>query len=109
MSEVAFPYDLVSIVWLDASGETDFKAESDIKEDHTVVTSIAFLLRKTKKHYLTGASFYWNEEDQQYHVGDRNHIPRGMVRSITVLIPKNKSPEELPPDLRARIAPGGSA
>lgn len=86
-----WPFDFVEIVWLDASGDTGWKAESEIIEKHTVITSLAFLIRKTKAHYLIGASI--GCEDGEHYFGDRNHIPRGMVKSIRVLVPKNTDPE----------------
>lgn len=103
----SWPYDLVEIVWVDASGDTGWKAESEIKEETTTVTTVGFLIRKTKKHYLIGASIFFEESDDEHHFGDRNHIPRGMVKSITVLVPKSTG--GLPADLAVRIAPGGNA
>lgn len=81
------PFDLYWIVWLDASGDTGWEKVSAIKEQHTVVTSVTFLIRKTRKHYLVGSSIYWDENEEEWNFGDRNHIPRGMVKSMT-LMPK---------------------
>lgn len=105
----AWPYDLVEIVWLDASGDTGWRAESDIKESHTLVSTIGFVIRKTRKHYLMGSSVFWDEEGEEHNFGDRNHIPRGMVKSVLVLVPKNTQPMKKLDEFGARVAPGGNA
>jgi hypothetical protein len=87
----AYPYDFVEICWLDASGETDWKPASEIQEVHTAVSSFGFIIRKTRKHYLIGASLYYDTAAQEYVFGDRNHIPRGMIKSVRILFPKNTS------------------
>ena len=92
----AYPFDFVEIEWRDASGDTGWKNLSEIKEEHTLVTSYGFLLRKTRHHYLIGSSLYFDDEEDEYAFGDRNHIPRGMVKSFRVLIPKNSPGADSP-------------
>jgi hypothetical protein len=89
------PYDLVRIVWLDASGDTGFKPVSEIKEERTKVTTVGFLIHKTRDHYLTGGSVF-RETDGEYYFGDRNHIPRAMVKELTVIAAKPSRKQQAP-------------
>lgn len=81
-----FPYDFVEVIWDDAKCETGWMPENEMEEPgEEIAYSVGWLVQKTKKHLVIGASISLNEDDGVYHFNNRQQIPRGMVKSIKVL------------------------
>lgn len=101
----AWPFDFVEVRWIDAETSHGWENESEIKTPTEPVTTFGLLVKKDKKFVVVAASASWNETDQEYSFNARITIPRGMVKEINVLMPKNTEPM----DLTAIVAPGSNA
>jgi hypothetical protein len=102
----SWPFDLVEILWDDAGTSSGWENETAIKPEEELVTTIGFLVKKTKKCFIVAASSYYNEVDEEYCFNARIQIPKGMVKKVKVLVPKNTDPGI---DLAVLVAPGGNA
>lgn len=78
---------IVSVVWDDAT-MAGWWADGDRppEPEQALVTTVGFLARKTAKHVVVVQS----KTDGQH--GNVTQIPRGMVQSITELVPAVKKP-----------------
>ncbi len=103
----SWPYDFVEVRWDDAETDHGWENESEIKTNGDLVTTFGLLVKKTRKHVVVAGSAYWNENDEQYSFNARTTIPRAMVKTIWVLIPKNTDPPVQAID--SIIGPGGTA
>lgn len=79
------PFDLVSVVWDDAECDSGWDAAAEPKE--SLVLSVGFLVKKTRKHIVLAGSITTGE----HNTNQRIQIPKGMIKSIEVL--KEKAPK----------------
>ena len=73
---------LVDILWDDADATAEWTAEID--EEEQLVHTVGFLIKETKTAYYVSHTVYLDEHEQLTWNG-RIRIPKGMVRSYTVL------------------------
>lgn len=100
----SWPFDFVEVVWDDADTATGWEHETNIEVDETPVTNFGFLIKKTRKHIIVGSGIYYKEADGECAFNNRTTIPRGMVKKITVLVPKNTEQTEPPTDSQLNAA-----
>ena len=87
-----FPYDFVEIAWVDALTESYWKSVGNTGDAGEPVTSRGWLIKKGKMVVLA-ASIYYDEDDEEHTTSNRLHIPKGMVKVITVLDKKASKPK----------------
>lgn len=93
MTTDAFPYDLVMIRWDDAETSHGWENESEIKTSVDLVRTVGYLVKRDRRYVVVvAASVYFNETDKEHAFNARVTIPRGMVKSMSVLVPKNTNP-----------------
>jgi hypothetical protein len=90
-----WPFDLLEVIWEDAETDHGWKAESQIEFGKELVTTIGFLIKKLKGDLIVGGSIYVDEEGE-YNFNTRMQIPKGMIRSLKILVPKNGKSKEPP-------------
>lgn len=85
MKRPAQKYDLVEIIWEDAS-DAEQGWTKDVDDDEPALAlSVGFLVKQTKERvYLA------QDLDSEGHHNGRGKIPRGMVRQIKVLRKKDE-------------------
>jgi len=91
-----WPYPLVEIVWDDSATATGWESEHEIEVTEELATTIGFLIKKTRTHYILGSSVYYCKAHDEYQFNDRLQVPRGMVKHFNVLVPKNVSKDPEP-------------
>ena len=78
-------YDLVEVVWNDASDLTSGWAKEIDEDKPALALSVGFLVRETKEHIVIAL-----DTDGDGHHNGRSQIPRGMVKQMRVLRKKDK-------------------
>jgi hypothetical protein len=78
-------FDMVEVIWNDASELTSGWTDEIEKDEPALALSVGFLVRETKEHIIIAQDI-----DQQGHHNGRSQIPRGMVKSLKVLRKKDK-------------------
>jgi hypothetical protein len=73
-------YDLVEVIWDDASELTAGWADELEKTEPALALSVGFLIKSTKEHIVIAMDI----DDNGHHNG-RSQIPAGMVKKIKVL------------------------
>ena len=83
-------YDMVEVVWNDASELTSGWADEIVEKDEPALAlSVGFLVRETKEHIVIA-----QDTDEAGHHNGRSQIPRGMVKKIRVLKKKDTKKAE---------------
>jgi hypothetical protein len=77
-------YDLVEVIWNDASELTSGWTDEIEKDEPALALSVGFLVRETKEHIIIAQDI-----DEQGHHNGRSQIPRGMVKKLKVLRKKD--------------------
>jgi hypothetical protein len=78
-------YDMVEVVWNDASELTSGWTDKLDEDKPALALSVGFLVRETKEHIVIA-----QDSDEDGHHNGRSQIPRGMVKNIKVLRKKDK-------------------
>lgn len=79
-------YDLVEIIWNDASELTAGWTDELEKTEPQLALSVGFLVKSEKEHIVIA-----QDVDEEGHHNGRGQIPRGMVKKITVLRKADKA------------------
>jgi hypothetical protein len=78
-------YDMVEVVWNDASELTSGWSNEIVEKDEPALAlSVGFLVRETKEHIVIA-----QDSDAEGHHNGRSQIPRGMVKKIKILRKKD--------------------
>ena len=73
-------HPLVKCVWNDASSdENEWKEDSELDDGDELVTTVGFLVRKTKNFIWIASSVY------EGYNNSRTKIPKGMIKELTTL------------------------
>lgn len=91
-----WPYPLVEVKWLDAETAHGWENAKDVEPSDELVTTVGFLIKKTKTSYMLGASICYQKDAEDHAFNARVQIPKSMVKKLTVLVPKNTKPAEDP-------------
>ena len=75
-----YPYPLVKVKWFDAETNSGWESKNEKKPTVPLITTVGFLIVKTKKLVLIASTV---SKDLCHN--SRIKIPRGMVKSLTVL------------------------
>ena len=79
-------FDMVEVIWDDASELTSGWSDEIEKTEPALALSVGFLINETKEHIVIA-----QDTDEQGHHNGRSQIPRGMVKRIKTL--RKKDPE----------------
>lgn len=82
-------FDLVEVIWDDASGIRHGWAAKTEKVEAYVALSVGFLINETKDHIII-----CQDTDEEGSHNGRSQIPRGMVKQIRILRPKDKKKDK---------------
>lgn len=77
-------FDLVEVVWNDASELTSGWTDKLDEDAPALALSVGFLVRETKEHIVIAQDL-----DEEGHHNGRSQIPRGMVKKMKVLRKKD--------------------
>lgn len=78
-------WDMVEVVWNDASALTDGWAKDVERDEPALALSVGFLIRETKEHIVIA-----QDVDGEGHHNGRSQIPKGMVKKLKVLRKKDR-------------------
>lgn len=78
-------YDLVEVIWNDASDLTGGWAKEIDEDEPALALSVGFLIRQTEEHIIIAL-----DTDSEGHHNGRSQIPRGMVKKMRVLRKKDE-------------------
>lgn len=78
-------YDLVEVIWNDASDLTGGWAKEIDEDEPALALSVGFLIRQTQEHIIIAL-----DTDSEGHHNGRSQIPRGMVKKMRVLRKKDE-------------------
>ena len=78
-------YDLVEVIWNDASDLTGGWAKEIGEDEPALALSVGFLIRQTQEHIIIAL-----DTDSDGHHNGRSQIPRGMVKKMRVLRKKDE-------------------
>ena len=78
-------YDLVEVIWNDASDLTGGWTKEIDEDEPALALSVGFLVRQTEEHIIIAL-----DTDGDGHHNGRSQIPRGMVKKIRVLRKKDE-------------------
>lgn len=78
-------YDLVEVIWADASEMEPGWADSVEPPAMALALSVGFLILKDKDHIVLAL-----DTDEQGHHNGRSQIPTGMVKKIKILRKKDR-------------------
>lgn len=81
-------FDLVEVIWDDASELTAGWTDHIEKTEPALALSVGFLVRETKEHIVIAQDI-----DEEGHHNGRSQIPRGMVKKIRILRKKDAKPQ----------------
>ena len=73
-------FDLVEVIWNDASELTAGWTDEIDKTEPQLALSVGFLIKSDKEHIVIAMDL-----DEQGHHNGRSQIPRGMVKRIKIL------------------------
>lgn len=88
VKRTSYKYDLVEVRWDDAHGDAGWQDISKKPLEPMIAISIGFLVKDEPEYILIADSYFENEPT---YIGGTNQVPRGMVKSITVLRAKGKT------------------
>lgn len=77
-------YDLVLLVWNDASALSDGWSDEIEPDEPQLALSVGFLIRETAEHVVIAQDL-----DPHGHHNGRSQIPKGMIKSRKVLRKKD--------------------
>ena len=80
-------WDMVEVVWNDASELTSGWTDEIEKDEPQLALSVGFLIKETKEHIIIAQDI-----DEHGHHNGRSQIPRGMVKKLKVLRKKDEAP-----------------
>jgi hypothetical protein len=83
-----WPYDLVEIIWDDATTDHGWEGVSEIELGGELVTTIGFLIKQNRQYVMVGASIYCDDSGE-HSFNARVQIPKGMIKKQTILVKKN--------------------
>ena len=75
----AYRFDLVEILWADASTESGWEKESDLEDGEEIAITVGFEIKDTPSHVWIASTF----DDEN--TNGRIKIPKGMIRKRTVI------------------------
>lgn len=74
---------VVAVDWYDAAGDSGWAQEEEAKhEEPPLCTTVGVIISKTKARLVIAGTIGHGSDET---VGDRNVIPMGMVRGVSVL------------------------
>lgn len=78
-------YNLVEVIWNDASALEHGWSQEVGEDEPKLALSVGFLIRETDEHIVIA-----QDTDSEGNHNGRSQIPRGMVKNIKILRPKDK-------------------
>jgi hypothetical protein len=108
-----WPWTFIEVVWDDATGNGGWEGAKSMVVKKSRVHTFGLLVYLDKEYLIVASSIYWDDEEKEHMLGDKNQIPLAMIREIhTPLGESPKAKVRLPAKARskkAEKAPNGGA
>jgi hypothetical protein len=92
-----WPWSFIEVVWDDATGNGGWEGAKSMVVKKSRVHTFGLLVYLDKEYLIVASSIYWDDEDKEHMLGDKNQIPLAMIREIYTPLGENpKAKVKLP-------------